>query len=118
MSSSSPILPHVRSKSSLATAKRKDEELRGLLAGVDASDDHDSSSLPTTSEPWPSKRMAIITVISLIMLIAGGIFALLFFYTTPKRAHPDLDFTGHALRSNGTHNFKRTVIIVSIDGLR
>jgi len=27
-------------------------------------------------------------------------------------------FTGGTLRSNGTHEFKRTVLIVSIDGLR
>ncbi|PFH53376.1 hypothetical protein AMATHDRAFT_138050 [Amanita thiersii Skay4041] len=32
--------------------------------------------------------------------------------------HPNLRFTGSELRSNGTHDFKRTVLIVSIDGLR
>jgi len=102
----------------LAASRTEDEELKGLLAGVDASDDPDITSRPAYSESWPSKRMAIITVVFLITLILGGIFALSFFYTTPKRAHPDLDFQGHALRSNGTHNFKRTVVIVSIDGLR
>jgi hypothetical protein len=27
-------------------------------------------------------------------------------------------FSGDVLRSNGTHDFKRTVVLVSIDGLR
>jgi hypothetical protein len=113
----SPIPSHVRSKSSLA-ARAQDEEMKGLLAGVDGSDDHDATPRPISSESWPSNRMAIITVVFLVTLIFGGIFALSFFYTTPERAHPDLDFQGHAVRSNGTHNFKRTVLIVSIDGLR
>ncbi|KIY45676.1 nucleotide pyrophosphatase [Fistulina hepatica ATCC 64428] len=32
--------------------------------------------------------------------------------------HPNLAFHGDVLRSNGTHDFKRTVLLVSIDGLR
>jgi len=36
-----------------------------------------------------------------------------FSYDTPYRS-----FSGHALRSNGTHDYKRTVLMVSIDGLR
>jgi predicted AlkP superfamily pyrophosphatase or phosphodiesterase len=115
---SSSILPHSRSKPSAKRAK--DEELKGLLAGIDDSDNHHTSSEspPTYSESWPSTRTAIIAIIFLFGIVIGGIFALSFFYTTPKGAHPDLDFQGHALRSNGTHNFKRTLVIVSIDGLR
>jgi hypothetical protein len=115
--SSSQIISNVRSGSS-SSAPTKDEELVGLLAGADDSDDHHTSFRPASSDSWPSKGMAIVTIVFLITLLLGGIFALSFFYTTPKRAHPDLDFQGLALRSNGTHNFKRTVVIVSIDGLR
>lgn len=34
------------------------------------------------------------------------------------RTHPNSEFNGAELRSNGTHDFKRTVLIFSIDGLR
>jgi hypothetical protein len=115
---SSPLIPPVRPNSPTILAN---EEREGLLAGIDASDDYrrdNKATRPAFSEAWPSKRMAVITVISLISLLVGSAFALAFFYTTPPPAHPDLDFQGHALRSNGTHNFKRTVIMVSIDGLR
>lgn len=117
-SSSSSILPKVRSKSSVTAIKPDDGEREGLLAGVDASDDHDTNHQPPTSESWPSTRMAIVIVILLVTLLFGCSFALFYFYTTPTPAHPDLEFNGHTLRSNGTHNFKRTVLIVSIDGLR
>lgn len=113
--SSSTILPHIHSKPPNALA---DEERKGLLAGIDASDDIHHDNTPPSPQSWPSRRAAILTVICLVMLLFGGIFALSFFYTTPKPIHPDLDFQGHTLRSNGTHNFKRTLIIVSIDGLR
>ena len=115
---SSTILPHSRSKSSVGVERVEDEERKGLLAGIDASDNHDTTPRPTFSESWPSRGTAIVTIIFLITLVFGGIFALSFFYTTPKPAHPDLEFHGHALRSNGSHNFKRTVLMVSIDGLR
>jgi hypothetical protein len=115
---SSTILPHSHTKSTLAAERAEDEERKGLLAGIDASDEHDSNSLLASSESWPSQRTAATTIVFLITLVFGGIFALSFFYTTPKPAHPDLHFQGQALRSNGTHNFKRTVLIVSIDGLR
>lgn len=111
-----PLLPRARSNSSAKEAITE-EERKGLLSGVDDSDQLD---LPTqsSSESWPSKRVAIGASVFLITLIIGGIFSLSFFYNTPSTAHPDQDYQGHAVRSNGTHNFKRTVLIVSIDGLR
>lgn len=111
-----PLLPHVRSNSS-AKETITEEERKGLLSGVDDSDEHDLPT-PQPSESWPSKRVAIGASAFLITLIIGGIFSLSFFYTTPSTAHPDQNYQGHAVRSNGTHNFKRTVLIVSIDGLR
>lgn len=118
--SSSPILPHTHPEPSFADETAlQDEERKGLLAGIDATDDiRQKESRPVQSESWPSPRVAIISLVSLVILVLGGVFALAFFYTTPKSAHPDLDFQGNVLRSNGTHNFKRTVVIVSIDGLR
>lgn len=117
---------HVRANSQLADERAlQDEERKGLLSGIDHDEDDVAPELIKAASPfrsshetWPSRRVALISVAFLTSLIFGGIFALSFFYTTPKKAHPDLDYNGHTLRSNGTHSFKRTVVVVSIDGLR
>ncbi|THG95374.1 hypothetical protein EW145_g7971 [Phellinidium pouzarii] len=91
-----------------------DLELRGLLSGVQSSskDGHEASKAERTrlfrwldraledrdGAPWSRRRMAVVGA--------------------PRRAHPNSQFVGTELRSNGTDDFKRTVLIVSIDGLR
>lgn len=118
---SSPNIPHSHSKphsysksSKYDTIDPVDEERKGLLSGVDESDsDVDSSP----HKPWSRKKVAG-TALFLIGLIIGGSFARSFLLMSPRRTHPNLHFDGDVLRSNGTHDFRRTVLIVSIDGLR
>ena len=117
---------HIKDNSRLADERAlQDDERKHLLSGTD-NDENDippelikaANPFHSSQETWPSRRVAIISVIFLTALIFGGIFALSFFYSAPRKAHPDLDYNGHTLRSNGTHSFKRTVVVVSIDGLR
>ena len=103
-----------------------DVELQGLLSGERT---HQSSSFQhplledDTRREWLAKFSRRLTVVT-----AGLIFfacTALFLPKTLLRpdvpgpsVHPNAQFGGQVLRSNGTHDFKRTVLIVSIDGLR
>ena len=125
--SASTSRSHIKINPRLADERAlQDEERKRLLSGIDNDENHDiapelikaANPLHSSQEIWPSRRVAIISVAFLTILIFGGIFALSFFYSAPTKAHPDLDYKGHTLRSNGTHSFKRTVVVVSIDGLR
>ncbi|CAK5284008.1 unnamed protein product [Mycena citricolor] len=108
------------------------EERKGLLSDPDDtladkqwslhSPDADPSETDSISRPWSRKRI-LCAAISLIVLLATGAFARSFLLSPPQGspripAHPNLAFHGDELRSNGTHDFRRTVLIVSIDGLR
>ncbi|KAJ7643899.1 Phosphodiest-domain-containing protein [Roridomyces roridus] len=91
------------------------EETQGLL-----SEDIHEESWKADEEPedrgWPRKRI-VGAAAAFIGLLITGVFARTFLFDSPT--HPNLLFHGHdVLRSNGTHDFKRTVLIVSIDGLR
>jgi hypothetical protein len=55
------------------------------------------------------------SVLRLMIVLVLGIF---FLCTPPKLEPPGINLQGHSLYSNGTHDFKRTVILVSIDALR
>jgi hypothetical protein len=98
-----------------------DEEREGLLS----SGDYPDSSYPPTkcgsSDPPPtswSRKKLVATAISLILLLICGAFARSVLFRSQPRAQTSLHFEGKSLRSNGTHDFKRTALIVSIDGLR
>lgn len=103
-----------------------DHELRGLLSGAQTTD----RPVPKTkrgvfgwledAEPWTRKRITVIAGVLIFLLLGAAI-------TPPfmrscvgnrKNTHPNSKFVGSELRSNGTNDFKRTVLIVSIDGLR
>jgi hypothetical protein len=88
------------------------EERKGLLSEVEI---QDSTQLPSQSA-WSVTRVAVVAA-SLILLIITGSFARTVLSQT-SHTHPNFQFHGDTLRSNGTHDFKRTVLIVSIDGLR
>lgn len=82
-----------------AHAAYYDEELRG-------------------GRPWSTRSMACIGAV-MIFLLLGASFARPYLHSGTKwNEHPNSKFVGGELRSNGTTDFKRTVIIVSIDGLR
>ena len=92
------------------------EEEEGLLSGV-----VDSSSKHSDSEPppaWSQKRI-IGTAVFFITLLISGVFVRRLILGPPPRPSHSLWTSGEGeLRSNGTHDFKRTVLIISIDGLR
>lgn len=87
------------------------EERRGLL-DEDVEYDH---KLISTSQSWPAKHI-LTTALAVIALLVFGIFARTMHCTMPGLwGHPQ---ASTELLSNGTHNYKKTVVIVSIDGLR
>lgn len=92
------------------------EEEEGLLSGVP---DHSSKDEePDTGHVW-SRRKIIGTASVFIALLISGAFVRTLLRGPVSPSTHSLWFTGGGdLRSNGTHDFKRTVIIVSIDGLR
>lgn len=96
----------------------EDEESKALLSSEES---HNSGQLDPAiveairSDIWRliirySVFGVILTVITLATLIFG--------FGCRIKTHPNLAFHGSELRSNGTHDFKRTVLMVSIDGLR
>ncbi|KAG7088112.1 hypothetical protein E1B28_012137 [Marasmius oreades] len=91
----------------------------GFYDGKRSIDDGDDD-LERDSTGWSRKK--IITAASILIgLLILGVFAraLLRVSSIPTgQDHPNLAFHGQTLRSNGTHDFKRTVLVVSIDGLR
>lgn len=95
------------------------EERKGLLSGVDtlplSEGDEPKRSLWWGDSPLPFGPARIAVVIgALIGLVLGGFYWL----SAPPCPARTLHFSGDAIRSNGTHEFKRTVLLVSIDGLR
>ena len=90
------------------------EERKGLLSTTN--DDYDDEPDDyTDAKPWKRKKIVFTAFIFIALLITGVIARAFLRTTRPSPRHP---FTGTVLRSNGTHEFKRTVLIVSIDGLR
>ncbi|KAF8512855.1 Phosphodiest-domain-containing protein [Hysterangium stoloniferum] len=98
------------------------EEREGLLSGATSSkevlveDEH-------LVKGW-SRKALVITAISFIgvLLIASllpsylGLISSATLYSAAQNDHIDLQ--SGAFKSNGTHDFKSTVLVVSIDGLR
>lgn len=91
------------------------EERKALLSsGSHEPDDHNSDNIQD-KHGWSSRKIAL-TALALIMLLITGVFVrtVLFGFPGPRRQSA----SSPILRSNGTHEFKPTVLIVSIDGLR
>lgn len=57
-------------------------------------------------------------VLAVVILAGTATLTKTFCFEPAVSNHPNLSFHGSQLRSNGTHDFKRTVVMVSIDGLR
>src|SRR5260370_37153446 len=93
------------------------EERRALLysSNEDIEDDHKRN---TKSEAWPTKNI-LITALAFIVLLILGTFTRTMLCPMPGGwGHSKSTQPGNELFSNGTHDFKQTVLIVSIDGLR
>jgi hypothetical protein len=91
------------------------EEEEGLLSGIaDGFSKHSDSEQPS---PWSRKKIIGIAILFIALLLTGTCVRRL--ALGPSSPPPSLWSSGEGdLRSNGTHDFKRTVLIVSIDGLR
>ena len=94
----------------------EDEESKALLSSEES---QDSGQLDTAiveaiqSDTWsPAIRY------SLFCVFLTAVALVTHFFGPTTTTHPNLAFHGSELRSNGTHDFKRTVLMVSIDGLR
>ena len=103
-----------------------DLELRGLLSGQNAKN-ADRRKLAyeklnqwlETGREWSRKRVVILALVFATLLLGATISRpLLGLSPVQCKSHPNTHFTGDSLRSNGTHDYKRTVLLVSIDGLR
>ncbi|TDL22192.1 Phosphodiest-domain-containing protein [Rickenella mellea] len=96
-----------------------DVELKGLLSGEQTPGKSLDNVEDAHDRPWSPKRMACVGL-GLVLLILGASLAppYLGLGSSNKSPHRNSLFNGAELRSNGTHDFKRTVLIVSIDGLR
>ncbi|KAJ7432808.1 Phosphodiest-domain-containing protein [Mycena galericulata] len=95
------------------------EERKGLLSGSDEPSTEtwkaETELEPDSPRGW-SRKKVVYAAGALIALLITGTLARSLLISPPT--HPNLLFHGDDVRSNGTHDFKRTVLIVSIDGLR
>lgn len=99
------------------------EEREGLLSGQ-ASSKNEVFDAP---RGWSRQALILISILYInILLCIIGLLPLLGYFresagedATNKLENEKIGFSqGETLRSNGTHDFKRTVLMVSIDGLR
>ncbi|KAH9948891.1 Phosphodiest-domain-containing protein [Amylocystis lapponica] len=93
-----------------------EEERKGLLSG--AVDDFDDTDVQHPQQIYLTRKTTAICSIVSIVLILGVLFGrpLVGMFSAPPP--PPLALDRDAVQSNGTHEFKRTALIVSIDGLR
>ena len=95
-----------------------EEERKGLLSdtGTTRLSDQGDGPKPHESERWRWLKCIVIGI-ALVSFGSYAVFLSLSRGSSLDRAKA-IHFDGETIRSNGTHDFKRTVLIVSIDGLR
>ncbi|KAG6885059.1 hypothetical protein C0993_006287 [Termitomyces sp. T159_Od127] len=100
-----------------AKSQRPTQEEEGLLSGVPSPALKENSEV--SNNTWSSKRI-VGTATFFIALLISGAFARTFLCAPIAPASRSVSgwYKGDNLLSNGTHEFKRTVLVVSIDGLR
>jgi hypothetical protein len=95
------------------------EERKGLLSGIDTFSTGPDEPKPV---PWYHGSRLFSSAFSWIMVIfaalLGLVFGVSYWLSAPPNSINAHHFNGDTLRSNGTHEFKRTALLVSIDGLR
>jgi hypothetical protein len=91
------------------------DERKGLL--WDEEEDVTTTREDTiTQSSRPSRRRCCCASALILLLLSAVVTPSLYYLLRQPR--PVADFDSQKLRSNGTHNFKKTALIVSIDGLR
>ena len=95
----------------------RNEEREGLLSGSQSSQSQCEKGEDALHPAWSRNRIVGVAA-SFILLLICGTFARSLACSRGPYVHPNLHFHGEEVRSNGTHDFKRTVLIISIDGLR
>ena len=88
------------------------EERKALLAS--GGGEHDEDDIEDKQHGWSSGNIALIALVLVVLLITGA-FTFMALCGSPGQKQ---QAASSILRSNGTHEFKPTVLIVSIDGLR
>ena len=111
-SNADPFGTKFKSKHSSRQSQDIAEE-EGLLSGV-----ADSPSKHSEQPPWSRKRIIGSATFFITLLISGAFLRGVIFIPASRPSHSLWSSGEGELRSNGTHDFKRTVLIVSIDGLR
>jgi hypothetical protein len=88
------------------------EEQEALLHS--GSGEPDRSADIEDKDGWSSRKITLTALVLIILLITGA-FTIVLCGSPSRKRQPA---ASSILRSNGTHEFKPTVVIVSIDGLR
>ena len=113
------VFAPLMSSSSMASASKfpledhDPEERKALLPSGSADSEPDNIE---DKDGWSTRRISLTALVLIILLITGAFTALLVLGGYPGRKGQPA--ASSILRSNGTHEFKPTVLIVSIDGLR
>lgn len=113
------VFAPLMSSSSMASASKfpledhDPEERKALLPSGSADSEPDNIE---DKDGWSTRRISLTALVLIILLITGAFTALLVLGGYPGRKRQPA--ASSILRSNGTHEFKPTVLIVSIDGLR
>jgi hypothetical protein len=94
------------------------EEREGLLSGFDTFSEEPKQSFPSHTTTFNLLSFGIARIVVVVGGLLGLVFGSLCWFSAPQSPINALHFNGDTLRSNGTHDFKRTVLLVSIDGLR
>ena len=96
-------------------AADRDEERTGLLSADERTLDDD---IRVPSRPHRTRKLLVGISIGFIVILLGALFGRPLLHTVWPRPKQKPDFDNRLLRSNGTHYFRKSALIVSIDGLR
>ena len=103
------------SANKLALGDYDPEERKALLPSGSGERDNSEDIEDKLEDGWSSRKITLTALVLIILLITGA-FTLMVLCGSPGRKRQPA--ASSILRSNGTHEFKPTVLIVSIDGLR
>lgn len=93
----------------------RDEERTGLLS-ADERTFEDDTQVPL--RPNRTRKYVVGISVGFIVILLGALFGRPLLHSVWPRPKQKPDFDNGLLRSNGTHYFKKSALIVSIDGLR